>query len=163
VVIAAPTMLPELRHRSRERKEMDIVKYQKLALTAITGATALTLVAPATSASAASAPKRGSNLIYTSAWQKTEDIDPAYQQLHTTRKGKVELGLEYKEHNHAVGLRLISCKGHKALTGWKQMKKKVDWAHPGLYTTDRVLKKNTCFLVQAGRSRAGKIWVVSYR
>jgi hypothetical protein len=142
------------------------VKYQRLALTAITSVTAVMLATPTASASAiATAPAKaaGTSALYetytiirASPWQKKESW---WGDLRVMETGKVKISLEDKQYKRGVGLRLISCKGKKALTDWKQMKKKVDPSHPGWYTLNRVFKKNTCFRVQSGRSWAGTIGV----
>ncbi|CAD5944977.1 MULTISPECIES: hypothetical protein [Streptomyces] len=66
------------------------------------------------------------------------------------KTGKVKYTVTKKEWNHAVGFRLVTCKGHKGLTEWIDFKKKKG----DYYTFKKSVKKGTCFKVQAGRSWA---------
>ncbi|GGP53443.1 hypothetical protein GCM10010231_25660 [Streptomyces sindenensis] len=66
------------------------------------------------------------------------------------KTGKVKYTVTKKGWNHAVGFRLVTCKGHKGLTESIPFKKKKG----DYYTFKKSIKKGTCFKVQAGRSWA---------
>ncbi|MCO6003583.1 hypothetical protein NE236_01175 [Actinoallomurus purpureus] len=72
------------------------------------------------------------------------EADNVYQ---ATKTGKVQLVLLARHGTGSLGLRLVTCKSKKDLTGWKQMKKT-----KMRYTLDKKVKKRTCFRVQSGRS-----------
>ncbi|MFJ7325019.1 hypothetical protein ACIQVN_02050 [Streptomyces cyaneofuscatus] len=72
------------------------------------------------------------------------------QKFKKGKTGKVKYTVTKKGWNHAVGFRLVTCKGHKGLTEWIDFKKKKG----DYYTFKKSVKKGTCFKVQAGRSWA---------
>ncbi|ARF64309.1 MULTISPECIES: hypothetical protein [Streptomyces] len=72
------------------------------------------------------------------------------QKFTKGKTGKVKYTVTKKGWNHAVGFRLVTCKGHKSLTEWIDFKKKKG----DYYTFKKSVKKGTCFKVQAGRSWA---------